>query len=60
MRRLFSKEGKESLLQTKFFPTDHLDESGAIGIYQVVESLNVGESILRPETRLQCGQIGRK
>ena len=48
------------LLQTKFFPTNNLDECGAISIYQVVESLNMRESILGPETGLQRSQIGRE
>jgi len=48
------------LLQTEFFPTNDLNDCGAISIHQVMESLNMRESILRPETGLQRSQIGRK
>lgn len=51
---------KAPLPQTKFFPTDNLDERGAISKYQVVKPLYMRESILGSETRLQRGQIGRK
>jgi hypothetical protein len=51
---------KALLLQTEFFPTNNLDECGAISIYQVVESPKIRESILGPETGFQRSQIGRK
>ncbi len=50
------------LLQTEFFPMNNLNDCGAISIHQVVESLNIRESILDPETEtgLQRSQIGMK
>jgi hypothetical protein len=51
---------KALLPQTEFFPANNLDERGTIGIHQVVESLNMRESILGPKTGLQRSQVGRK
>ena len=56
----FRINDQKRLLHTEFFPTNNLNDRGAISIHQVVESLNMGESILSPEARLQRSQISRK
>lgn len=43
---------KKAPLQTEFFPADDLNDCGTISIYQVMESLDMGESVLGPKAGL--------
>ena len=51
IRRPLSKSRKAPL-QTELFPANDLDDCGTISIYQVMESLDMGESVLGPKAGL--------